>query len=123
MTRGELLKKLRIDNGYTQKEVAERIGVHPATVMKYEKGLIRISSETLERLASIYNIETADLFDVNPKTLIDPFKALKSTVNKVRDSTGIGTYANLPEEVKAMLVSACLGCLKEYYNEFPSIRE
>ena len=39
MTRGELLKKLRIDNWYTQKEVAERIGVHPATVMKYEKGL------------------------------------------------------------------------------------
>ena len=30
MKRGELLRKLRIDNGYTQKEVAERIGVQPA---------------------------------------------------------------------------------------------
>ncbi len=71
MNRGELLKKLRIDNGYTQKEVAERVGVHPATIMKYEKGQIRISSEMLEKLAATYNIETADLFDVNPKTLID----------------------------------------------------
>lgn len=65
MKRGELLRKLRIDNGYTQKEVAERIGVHPATIMKYEKDLIRVSSETLEKLASLYNINTADLFDVS----------------------------------------------------------
>lgn len=37
MTIGERLKDLRIENGFTLKEVADRIGVSEGTVQRYEQ--------------------------------------------------------------------------------------
>ncbi len=116
MTRGQLLKRLRLEHGYTQKEVAAKMGVHFSTIMKYEKDQIRMTSETLEKLASIYGVQTADLFDVNSETSIDPFKSVKSAVAKTKSSTGISDYSNLPDEIKSFLISATLEALHYYYN-------
>ena len=53
MKRGELLRKLRIDNGHTQKEVAERIGVQRA----YNPDRIKIFPKIFPKpLAYIYTM-------------------------------------------------------------------
>ena len=49
------LKDLRIKCGYTQQEVADRIGVSKATISKYEKGLRGINH--IEELSKLYNVE------------------------------------------------------------------
>ena len=49
------LKDLRIKCGYTQQEVADRIGVSKATISKYEKGLRGINH--VEELSKLYNVE------------------------------------------------------------------
>ena len=36
---GELIRKLRKENGMTQKEVADRLGVLPKTISKWETGV------------------------------------------------------------------------------------
>ena len=36
MTNGERIKYLREKNGFTQKDIATRLGVEPATISKYE---------------------------------------------------------------------------------------
>ncbi|WP_195543648.1 helix-turn-helix domain-containing protein [Massiliimalia timonensis] len=61
--RGEILAELRKDKGLTQKEVAEIIGVSPATISNYEIGIIYPSVENL--------IKLAELFDVNCDFLLE----------------------------------------------------
>lgn len=54
---GDRLKSLRIKNGYTQQEVAEKIGVTKATISKYEteqRGLNHI-----EKFADLFGVEPA----------------------------------------------------------------
>lgn len=116
MTRGQLLKRLRQEHGYTQKEAAAKLGVHLSTIAKYENDLIRMSSETLQKLAVIYDVEAADLFNVDAETAIDPFKAIKAAAIKTKHQTGISDYSKLPDDIKAYLISAALEALRFYYN-------
>ena len=53
----DYLKSLRVQHGYTQKEVADFLGVTKATISKYEKGQRHINSEYIERLAQLYEVE------------------------------------------------------------------
>ncbi len=49
------LKSLRLKCGYTQQEVADKIGVSKATISKYEKGLRGVKH--IEELSQLYNVE------------------------------------------------------------------
>ena len=40
LTVGEIIKKLRIENNYTQSELAEKLGLKLSTMQKYESGAI-----------------------------------------------------------------------------------
>ncbi len=65
---GDRLKSLRIKNGYTQQEVAEKIGVTKATISKYEteqRGLNHI-----EEFSTLFGVEPAYiLFGKNTEEL------------------------------------------------------
>ena len=56
----DYLKKLRIQNGYTQQEVADKLGITKATISKYEKGQRRINHIT--ELAQLYGVSEAYIF-------------------------------------------------------------
>lgn len=45
----------------TQKELSEKIGKAEITVRKYEKGLVQIPNDVLEKLSKIFNISVFDL--------------------------------------------------------------
>ena len=51
----ERLRKLRIEAGYSEQEVATAIDVCLATYKKYEKGQGRIRTSQLVKLALLYN--------------------------------------------------------------------
>lgn len=51
----EMLKKLRENNNYTQKQVADYLGISPNTFSKMEKGLRNMDSVTLDKLCLLYN--------------------------------------------------------------------
>lgn len=63
MTLGEKLKFLRKELGITQAELAERTGIHPVTIRKYEIEKIKPGWEQIKRLATE--------LDVNPYILKD----------------------------------------------------
>ena len=54
----EKLKSLRVKYGYSQKQVAEKIGVSPSIVSGYETGERTPSTEILLSLSYLYNAST-----------------------------------------------------------------
>ncbi|MBR2353302.1 MAG: helix-turn-helix transcriptional regulator [Clostridia bacterium] len=65
------LKKLRKDKGYTQVQLASRLGVTKSVVSYYELQERYPSPEVLIRLASIFHVSTDYLLGLNPKETID----------------------------------------------------
>ncbi|MEG2329810.1 helix-turn-helix domain-containing protein [Anaerorhabdus sp.] len=59
---GEFLIELRKEKGYTQKDVAERLGVSDKAVSKWERGLSFPDITLLEPLANMFNITLTELY-------------------------------------------------------------
>ena len=55
---GKQIKKLRIDNGYTQEKLSELIGISQRALSSIESGKNFISAETLENLLKILGKDT-----------------------------------------------------------------
>ncbi len=54
----EVLRELRIKNGYTQQQIADIINTSQRAYAFYEKGQREPSIETILKLAELYNIPT-----------------------------------------------------------------
>lgn len=52
----ENIRNLRIDNGYTQKQIAAYLGISQNTYSQYEVGVLNYSVDTLEKLADFYGV-------------------------------------------------------------------
>ena len=50
------LKELRLENKYTQNQIAEKLNVKQQSYIRYEYGTGQPSLETLVALAKIYNV-------------------------------------------------------------------
>ncbi|WP_265035137.1 MULTISPECIES: WO male-killing family protein Wmk [unclassified Wolbachia] len=67
----EKLRSCRLAKGYTQKDLAEKIGVTYQIVLQYEKGTRKISIEKLYAMAEILSINITDLIPVSKSCLED----------------------------------------------------
>ena len=70
------ITKLRIEAGYSKREVATAIGVSPATYSKFEKGQGKIKSSHLLKLALLYGRSCDYIIGREP----DPYNG---SVNKI----------------------------------------
>lgn len=52
----ENIRSLRIDNGYTQKQIAELLGISQNTYSQYEIGVLNYPVDALMKLADFYNV-------------------------------------------------------------------
>lgn len=52
----ERLKSLRVQNGVTQKAIADGIGVNPASLQRFEYGELKPKLDTVVRLADFFNV-------------------------------------------------------------------
>ena len=52
----ENIRNLRIDNGYTQKQIAELLGISQNTYSQYEIGVLNYPIDALIKLADFYNV-------------------------------------------------------------------
>ena len=55
-TIGERIVQLRKTRGYTQKSLAEKLGISRASLWSYESGRLRLYDELLARLAVIFDV-------------------------------------------------------------------
>ncbi|MBO5339891.1 MAG: helix-turn-helix transcriptional regulator [Oscillospiraceae bacterium] len=52
----ETIRSLRIDNGYTQAQIAEYLNVKQNTYSQYEVGTLNYPIDVLLKLADFYNV-------------------------------------------------------------------
>jgi transcriptional regulator with XRE-family HTH domain len=60
-TPGERLARLRKERGWTQVELAERIGITQTLLSDYERGKLRLNADMIVRFANVLDITTDDL--------------------------------------------------------------
>lgn len=73
---GEKIKRLRRVAGFTQKELAEKIDLTAPTITKYEKGTLEPSIDTLNKIATLFNVNVS-IF-LNDNDFKDSLKDIKS---------------------------------------------
>lgn len=54
--RFEAIRNLRIDSGYTQKQIAEMLHIKQNTYSQYEIGVLNYPVEVLMKLANFYSV-------------------------------------------------------------------
>ncbi len=68
---GQKVKNWRLERGYTQKDLAEKLGVKYWVILQYEKGNRRISIERLYAIAEALSVSIVDLIPVSKSCLED----------------------------------------------------
>ena len=64
---GARIRKIREDRGYSQKELAELIGVSNSRVSNWEQGINRPDADILVDLCKTLNVSPSELLDVHLK--------------------------------------------------------
>ncbi len=62
---GKRIKELRKIKGLTQEELSEKLGVFQKQIGNIETGTTFTTMKNIEKLAQIFNVEIADLFEFN----------------------------------------------------------
>ena len=101
MNVGKIIKKARLEKGYTQEELADRVGVKKSAVAKWENGRVsEIKRSNLKNLADSLGIKPTDLLgdiEENPiKTNITNSKIDLKTINQLNDTniSKVNKYAS-----------------------------
>ena len=61
-TLGSNLRRLRLDRGWSQEDLAHRAGLHRTYVSSVERAQRNISIDQIERLADAFDTPPSDLF-------------------------------------------------------------
>ena len=89
-----ILKEARKNHGFTQAEVARKLGVTFQAVSNYERGINNIDDETLARLCNLYEIPFQRTVDsINYKEIAEKLKQARTkkklTQSQVAERLGI----------------------------------
>ncbi len=101
---GSKLKELRNKHKYTISQLCELLDFNPNTYAKYERDERDVSTETLSRLASFYNVSTDYLLgrDTSEKPAID-LLAAQFDMSALEQEI-IKGYLDLPENMRDNLM-------------------
>ena len=95
---GNKIKEYRELNKMTQKDIAEILGVEPATISKYEAGTIEPSIESLKRLAETFNVTVDELIKYEGKFDVSKINLLEV----LREQKAMGLKGNLYHNTQIM---------------------
>lgn len=95
---GNKIKEYRGLNKMTQKDIAEILGVEPATISKYEAGTIEPSIESLKRLAETFNVTVDELIKDEEKFDVSKINVLEV----LREQKEMGLKGNLYHNTQIM---------------------
>jgi len=68
-TIGQRIARIRKERGYTQKEVADRIGLIPVLVSNYENDKLRLNADMILRFTEVLGVTADELLRSQPSAL------------------------------------------------------
>ncbi len=86
---GKNLADIRKRIGWTQGELAERIGVETETISRFERGATTPSLLTLQRLASVLNTSMAELLGESSPMPNDQARTISAWLNDLDTNSGL----------------------------------
>lgn len=75
-SRGELLRRVRRQLGLSQRDLASRLGVDPATLSQYETGAMHVPTHRLDSLLVIAMEKRGE-----PERLVDEIRAARGVAS------------------------------------------
>ena len=108
MTMGQIIKRLRKERGFTQEQLAERLGVTYQAISKWENDAGMPDISQIVPLASIFGVSTDVLFG------IDQTNETGEAFKIVSDADHVMEYGNLDSYLKAY--DLLMAGLKKYPN-------
>lgn len=63
------IKDFRLKSGYTQQELADKVGITKAAISKYEKGQRQPRLEMLKKIAEVFGVNWTDLVSEEQREL------------------------------------------------------
>lgn len=105
-TMGQRLARLRKERGWTQVELAERVGIVQTVLSDYERGKLRLNADTIVRFAQALDITTDEL--------LQP-KAVQTTLRRkpsLRVLRRLEKIESLPQHQQNTLLKTIDGFLK-----------
>lgn len=93
---GDRLKELRLQNGLTQKDLGDRIGVTKSVVSYYEQQMRTPSPEILIKLAALFHVTSDYLLGIEKGKSVDitgldsdDEKVIRMMIEQLRKKNGI----------------------------------
>ena len=105
-TPGERLARLRKERGWTQVELAERLGITQTLLSDYERGKLRLNADMIVRLANALETTTDEL--LQPKGSRSPLRRKPS----LRVQRRVEKIEKLPPHQQNYLLKTIDGFLK-----------
>ncbi|WP_425385313.1 WO male-killing family protein Wmk [Wolbachia endosymbiont (group B) of Schoenobius gigantella] len=81
---GQKVKNWRLERGYTQKDLAKKIGVKYWVILQYEKGNRRVPIERLYAIAEALSISITDLIPISKSCLEDEGEEILDLVREYK---------------------------------------
>lgn len=79
--------RLRIQRGYTQKQLAEELGVRQPRIAEIEGARANLQIDTLDRLAKVFGVEAATLLKSDKPNRLSRVMAAPTSLPTVRTTT------------------------------------
>ena len=118
---GSKLKELRNKHKYTISQVCELLDFNPNTYAKYERDERDVSTETLSKLASFYNVSTDYLLgrENSEQTALDELAGQFNM--SLLEKKIVENYFELPEKTRGDLMEFLSRTVKEVAAESKNI--
>lgn len=118
---GSKLKELRNKHKYTISQLCELLDFNPNTYAKYERDERDVSTETLSKLASFYNVSTDYLLgrDNSEQTALDELAGQFNM--SLLEKKIVENYFELPEKMRGDLMAFLERSVKEVAAESKNI--
>jgi len=105
---GERIQSLRVQKGFTQRELAEKLGVSPSAVGMYEQGRREPDAACLTRMAQVLSVTPDTLLAEEPRELDDVIERLRGRLLLSGDVMFHGQPLT-EEDVEAVLAAMKIG--------------
>lgn len=120
MNIGAIIKKLRIEHGYSQEQLGNMLGVQRAAVQKWECGTVKnLKRETIKKLSEIFNVSPSSFIDDDylsynniisfPKMNRIPLVGTIACGTPILATENLNGEVTVPEDINADFALRCKG--------------